>query len=152
MYNDVQRQPYYRPPTSYQPPPSYSTFNALVSDTIKDEILLSWRVLKNLGVIDNTFPNCRNITSFYKSYNDPKFTRRHHLVKETFIRRNVLLKVRCYDPEINHFLEVKTIPALRCYDPEINHFLEAKTIPVLITKGASSSTAEIKPGRKRKMT
>ena len=25
MYNDVQHQPYYHPPTSYQPPPSYST-------------------------------------------------------------------------------------------------------------------------------
>jgi hypothetical protein len=34
--------------------------NALVSDAIKDEILLSWRVLKNLGVIDNTFPNVRH--------------------------------------------------------------------------------------------
>ena len=34
--------------------------NALVSDAIKDEILLSWRVLKNLGVIDNTFPNIKD--------------------------------------------------------------------------------------------
>ena len=34
--------------------------NALVSDAIKDEILLSWRVLKNLGVIDNTFPNVKH--------------------------------------------------------------------------------------------
>ena len=34
--------------------------SALVSDAIKDEILLSWRVLKNLGVIDNTFPNVRH--------------------------------------------------------------------------------------------
>ena len=34
--------------------------NALVSDSIKDEILLSWRVLKNLGVIDNTFPNVKH--------------------------------------------------------------------------------------------
>ena len=34
--------------------------NALVSDAIKDEILLSWRVLKNLGVIDSTFPNVRH--------------------------------------------------------------------------------------------
>ena len=30
--------------------------NALVSDAVKDEILLSWGVLKNLGVIDDTFP------------------------------------------------------------------------------------------------
>ena len=30
--------------------------------------------------------------------------------------------------------------------------LEAKTIPALVTKGASSSTAEMKLGRKRKMT
>ena len=34
--------------------------NALVSDAIRDEILLSWRVLKNLGVIDSTFPNVRH--------------------------------------------------------------------------------------------
>ena len=34
--------------------------NALVSDAIKDEILLSWRVLKDLGVIDNTFPDIQN--------------------------------------------------------------------------------------------
>ena len=30
MYNDVQRQPYYRPPTSYQPPPSYSASQKMV--------------------------------------------------------------------------------------------------------------------------
>ena len=34
--------------------------NALVSDAIKDEILLSWGVLKNLGVIDSTFPNVKH--------------------------------------------------------------------------------------------
>ena len=34
--------------------------NALVSDTVKDEILLSWRVLKILGVIDSTFQNVKH--------------------------------------------------------------------------------------------
>ena len=34
--------------------------STLVSDTVKDEILLSWRVLKNLGVIDSTFRNVRH--------------------------------------------------------------------------------------------
>ena len=34
--------------------------NALVLDPVKDKILLSWRVLKNLGVIDNTFPNVKH--------------------------------------------------------------------------------------------
>ena len=33
--------------------------NALVLDAVKDEILLSWRVLKNLGVINSTFPTVR---------------------------------------------------------------------------------------------
>ena len=34
--------------------------SALVSDAVKDEILLSWRVLTNLGVIDSTFPNIKH--------------------------------------------------------------------------------------------
>ena len=34
--------------------------SALVSDAVKEEILLSWRVLKNLGVIDSTFPNVKH--------------------------------------------------------------------------------------------
>ena len=33
--------------------------STLVSDSVKDEILLSWRVLKNLEVINNTFPNIK---------------------------------------------------------------------------------------------
>ena len=34
--------------------------SALVSEAVKDEILLSWRVLTNLGVIDSTFPNIKH--------------------------------------------------------------------------------------------